>query len=232
MLWIIALINVFVGLLAITGIHMYLPSHFIEADTDAIAGLVAAFPLATLVAHGPDGLLANHIPMLLAPDDRLIGHVAAANEIHQTIGEDAAVLAIFSGEEGYVSPNWYPGKAAHHRVVPTWNYRVVHVHGRISFIHEAKRKRAIVGRLTARFEREMNGDDAWKMADAPADFMDDQLAAIVGFEIAIDRIAGKSKLSQNRVPEDFRGVKDAFGRRGQDGLAHHMERVGRLRDEE
>ena len=75
----------YLSLQAITGIHMYLPSHFIEADTDAIAGLVAAFPLATLVAHGPDGLLANHIPMLLAPDDRLIGHVAAANEIHQAI---------------------------------------------------------------------------------------------------------------------------------------------------
>ena len=232
MLWTHARIRISARFQALKDLPMYLPSHFIEADADAIAGLVAAFPLATLVAHGPDGLLANHIPMLLAPDDRLIGHVAAANEIHRTIGQDAAVLAIFSGEEGYVSPNWYPGKAAHHRVVPTWNYRVVHVHGRISFIHEVKRKRAIVGRLTARFEREMNGDDAWKMADAPADFMDDQLAAIVGVEIAIDRIAGKSKLSQNRASEDFRGVKDAFGRGGQDGLAHHMERVERLGHED
>ena len=93
---------------------------------------------ATLVASGPDGLLANHIPMLLAPDDRLIGHVAAANEIYRVIGEIAAVLAVFSGEDGYASPNWYPGKAAHQRVVPTWNYRVVHVHGRISFIHDPK----------------------------------------------------------------------------------------------
>ena len=232
MFWILARIKVSVGLQAITGLHMYLPPHFIEADAGAVAALIAEFPLATLVATGPGVLLANHIPMLLAPDDRLIGHVAAANEIHRVIGEDAAVLAVFSGEDGYVSPNWYPGKAAHHRVVPTWNYRVVHVHGRISFIHDPKRKRAIVGRLTARFEREMNGDAGWKMADAPAGFMDDQLASIVGFEIAIDRIAGKSKLSQNRAAEDFSGVRKAFERRGEDGLANQMKRVARPRDEE
>ena len=231
MFWILARIKVSVGLQAITGLHMYLPHHFIEADAGAVAALVAEFPLATLVATGPGGLLANHIPMLLAPDGRLIGHVAAANEIHRVIGEDAAVLAVFSGEDGYVSPNWYPGKAAHHRVVPTWNYRVVHVHGRISFIHDPKRKRAIVGRLTARFEREMNGDEAWKMADAPDDFMDSQLASIVGFEIAIDRIAGKSKLSQNREAEDFNGVRQAFEQCGEKGLAGQMERVERLRRE-
>ena len=211
---------------------MYLPPHFTETDADAVAGLIADFPLATLVAHGPDGLLANHIPMLLAPDDRLIGHVAAANDLHRVIAEDAPVLAIFSGEDGYVSPNWYPGKAAHHRVVPTWNYRVVHVHGRVSFIHDPKRKRAIVGRLTARFERGMNGDDAWKMADAPDDFMEDQLAAIVGFEVAIDRIVGKSKLSQNRAAEDFTGVRQAFEHRGEDGLAGQMGRIGKMRGED
>ena len=205
---------------------MYLPPHFTETDTNAVAGLVAGFPLATLVVNGPDGLLANHLPMLLAADDRLIGHVAAANALHRAIGDDTAVLAIFSGEDGYVSPNWYPGKAAHHRVVPTWNYRVVHIHGRITFVHDEKRKRAIVGRLTARFEREMNGHDAWKMADAPEDFMQDQLSAIVGFEIAIDRIAGKSKLSQNRAAEDFTGVQQAFEARGETGLADQMERVG------
>lgn len=115
--------------------------------------------------------------------------------------------------------------------MPTWNYRVVHVHGRISFIHDPKRKRAIVGRLTARFEREMNGDEAWKIADAPDDFMDSQLASIVGFEIAIDRIAGKSKLSQNREAEDFNGVRQAFEQRGEKGLAGQMERVERLRRE-
>ena len=120
---ILAPIKVSVRFQAITGLHMYLPPHFIEADADAVAGLVAEFPLATLVATGPVGLLANHILMLLDPDDRLIGHVAAANDIHRVIGEDAAVLAVFSGEDGYVSPNWYPGKAARHRVVPTWNYR-------------------------------------------------------------------------------------------------------------
>ena len=146
-----------VGLQAITGLHMYLPPHFIEADAGAVAALVAEFPLATLVATGPGGLLANHIPMLLAPDDRLIGHVAAANEIHRVIGEDAAVLAVFSGEDGYVTPNWYPRQGG----TPPCRADMELPCRSCSWPHQLhsrpKRKRAIVGEVTARFEREMNG---------------------------------------------------------------------------
>ena len=204
---------------------MYLPAHFTETDHANIAALIDARPLATLVCMGPDGMLANHIPMLRDGDEGLIGHIALANDLHRLVADGAPALAIFGGEDSYISPNWYPGKAAHHKVVPTWNYRVVHVHGTISFDHDEKVKRGIVGRLTTRFERETNGDAAWKMADAPAGFMAEQLAAIVGFRIDITRIDAKSKLSQNRAPEDFDSVRQELGARGKGDLARHMDAI-------
>ena len=170
-------------------------------------------------------MLANHIPMLRDGDEGLIGHIALANDLHRLVADGAPALAMFGGEDSYISPNWYPGKAAHHKVVPTWNYRVVHVHGTISFDHDEKVKRGIVGRLTTRFERETNGDAAWKMADAPAGFMAEQLAAIVGFRIDITRIDAKSKLSQNRAPEDFDAVRQELGVRGKGDLARHMDAI-------
>ena len=204
---------------------MYLPAHFTETDRANIAALIDARPLATLVCMGPDGMLANHIPMLRDGDKGLIGHIALANDLHRLVADGAPALAMFGGEDSYISPNWYPGKAAHHKVVPTWNYRVVHVHGTISFDHDEKVKRAIVGRLTTRFERETNGDAAWKMADAPAGFMAEQLAAIVGFRIDIARIDAKSKLSQNRAPEDFDAVRQELGARGKGDLARRMTEI-------
>ena len=204
---------------------MYLPSHFTETDQAEVSALIDACPLATLVCMGPDGMLANHIPMLRDGEAALIGHIALANDLHRLVADGAQALAVFGGEETYVSPNWYPGKAAHHKVVPTWNYRVVHAHGAISFLHDEKVKRGIVGRLTARFEREMNGDSAWKMADAPDDFMEAQLAAIVGFRIELSRIVGKSKLSQNRETEDFDAVRQKLRARGKDDLADRMSMI-------
>lgn len=204
---------------------MYLPSHFTENDRQEITALVDSHPLAALVAATDGGLIANHIPLLRDGDASLIGHIASANDLHRLVSEDTPVLAIFGGEESYVSPNWYPGKAAHHRVVPTWNYQVVHIHGRISFQHDEKTKRAVVGRLTTRFERGMNGDAAWKMADAPADFMAAQLEAIVGLRIEIDRVEAKSKLSQNRAPEDFEAVTSELERRGKPELAGRMRAI-------
>jgi len=208
---------------------MYLPSHFTEDDLAEIAALVDSHPLATLVAASEGGLIANHIPLLRDGETALVGHIALANDMHRVIPDGAQVLAIFGGEDSYVSPNWYPGKAAHHKVVPTWNYRVVHLHGRITFGHDEKSKRAIVGRLTTRFEREMNGNAAWKMADAPADFMTEQLQAIVGMRIEIDRVEAKSKLSQNRAPEDFDAVTDRLDQLGRDDLARRMRGLAATR---
>ena len=209
---------------------MYLPSHFTETDRTEINGLIDGRPLAALVVATDKGLVANHVPLLRDGDGRLVGHIAVANELHRLVPDGHEVLAIFGDEDSYVSPNWYPGKAAHHKVVPTWNYRVVHVHGRLSFQNDEKAKRAEVGRLTTRFERETNGDAAWKMADAPAVFMAEQLDAIVGISIAVDCVEAKSKLSQNRAPEDHDSVTDQLGKRGKPDLARRMRRLADARD--
>ena len=209
---------------------MYLPPHFSETDSEQLNALIDSHPLATLVVMTDEGFVANHIPILREGDHALIGHIALANELHKLVGDGSQVLAVFSAEDSYVSPNWYPGKAAHHKVVPTWNYQVVHIHGRIGFQHHEKAKRAIVGRLTSRFERELNGEAAWKMADAPADFMAGQLQAIVGVRIEIDRIEAKSKLSQNRAPEDFDSVTAEFDRLGKSALERRMRDLATRRD--
>ena len=204
---------------------MYSPEHFQETETDAIMDLIAAYPLASLVASTDGGLVANHLPLLSNGRDRLIGHVALANDIHRQVENGSEVLVIFRGEEAYISPNWYPSKADHHRHVPTWNYMVAHLYGRISFIHDTKKKRAIVGRLTSVMERRTNGNDAWRMTDAPADFMDGMLEAIVGFEISIHRTVAKSKLSQNRDATDHRQVRKQMTQRGKLDMAKGMVRT-------
>lgn len=204
---------------------MYLPQHFSEVSEAEIAAVIATAPLACVVAQTAEGLIANHLPLLRAPDGTLIGHVALANNMHRLIAEGQEVLAIFRGVDGYVSPNFYPGKAEHHRVVPTWNYEVVHVHGAISFQHDERTKRAAVGLLTREHERRMNGDAAWRMADAPADFMTDMLGGIVAFRIAVDRVLAKAKLSQNRDARDFRGAIDGLRAKGSGPLADRMAKV-------
>lgn len=202
---------------------MYTPPHFQEIDTDEIALIMREAPLASIVAQTDQGLIANHIPLLAAPGDRLIGHVALANDMHRLIGDGQQVLAIFRGVEGYISPNSYPTKAEHHRHVPTWNYQAVHVHGRIRFQHDDHAKRAAVGLLTRDHERRLNGAKAWRMADAPADYLQQMLDNIVAFQIAIDRIEAKSKLSQNREERDYLGVVSDLRATGQDKMAERMQ---------
>ena len=201
---------------------MYLPEHFHEADPAAVAALIAAHPLACVVAQTTQGLLANHIPLLQGRDGVLIGHVARANDMHRLIAEGQEELAIFRGGDGYVSPNWYPSKREHHRHVPTWNYEVVHVHGPITFQHDARTKRAAVGLLTSRHERRLNGPTAWRMADAPEDYMATMLAGIVAFRISADRITAKSKLSQNREARDRLGAAEGLRATGHPDLAGRM----------
>ena len=203
---------------------MYVPEHFREVAPSEIAPVIAAAPLACIVANTADGLVANHIPVLVAADGALIGHVALANDIHRTVGEGQEVLAIFRPADAYVSPNFYPSKAEHHRHVPTWNYQAVHVTGAISFQHEERAKRAVVGLLTREHERRLNAERAWRMADAPADFMTDMLAGIVAFRIEVQRVIAKSKLSQNREARDYQGVIDGLTRNENRSLAESMVR--------
>lgn len=184
---------------------MYSPAPFTETDPSVIAAVLADHPLATLVAHTAAGLVANHIP-LLRDGDGLVGHVALANDLHRDLPGGSPVLAIFGAGDAYVSPNWYPSKAATHRAVPTWNYRVVHVHGALTWSHAPRDKRRAVHLLTSAMEGRVNGAQGWKMGDAPADYLAAMLDNIVAFHLTMDQVQAKSKLSQNRTDADRNGV--------------------------
>lgn len=201
---------------------MYLPPHFAETDPGAIADIIEAAPLACVVAQTEAGLVANHLPLLQGPQGVLIGHIAKANDMHRLISDGGEVLAIFRRDDAYVSPNFYPSKAEHHRHVPTWNYEVVHVQGRIGFQHDDHAKRAAVGLLTSRQERRLNGDRAWRMADAPADYMEAMLEGIVALRIKPEWVIGKAKLSQNREARDHQGAVEGVRASGHEGLAERM----------
>ncbi len=207
---------------------MYTPTHFQETDAAAIEAMIEAYPLAALVAQAPDGLVANHLP-LLREGDALVGHIALANDLHRILDDGAEVLAIFRGEDSYISPNWYPTKAETHKAVPTWNYQVVHVHGRIRFQHDRKTKLALVGRLTKRHEEAENGTAGWRMADAPKDYLEAMLDNIVAFRIEIVRVQAKSKLNQNRADADFNAVTEEMTGRGKAGLAARMQGIKKTR---
>ncbi|MCB1508131.1 MAG: FMN-binding negative transcriptional regulator [Hyphomicrobiaceae bacterium] len=210
---------------------MYNPAHFAETDTAEIERLMHDHPLAALVAQTALGLDANHVP-LLRDGEGFVGHVALANPVHADIPDDAPVLAIFRAAQAYVSPNWYPSKAETHKAVPTWNYQVVHVHGTLRWSHAEKDKRRAVSLLTARHERATNGADAWRMADAPADYMTSMLAKIVALRIEIGGVIAKAKLSQNRELEDFSGVVRALEARGLNAMSERMRRIGKGREEQ
>lgn len=202
---------------------MYVPPHFQEIDHAEIRAVIDGAPLACIVAQTAEGLVANHVPLLAAPDGALIGHVALANDMHRLIADGQDVLAIFRGEDAYVSPNFYPSKPEHHRHVPTWNYQVVHVHGSIAFRHDIPAKRAAVGLLTRLHERRVNGTNAWRMADAPADYMDRMLGSIVALRIDVRRTLAKSKLSQNRDARDYLGAIAGLRATGHEAMAERME---------
>jgi transcriptional regulator len=184
---------------------VYQPAHFVEQDQDALLALMQAAPLATLI-RGGETLAADVMPLEVDRTDtgwRLIGHVARANTLWRE-ADGQQVLALFQGPQAYVSPNWYPGKADHGKAVPTWNYTMVQAHGTLRAIEDPQWLLAFVTRLTERHE----GGRAmpWHVADAPADYIASMLRAIVGIEIAVTRLEGKFKLSQNRPAEDRTGV--------------------------
>ena len=190
---------------------MYLPRHFAECRDEVLHGLIDAHPFATLVVTGAEGVAVNHLP-LLRQGDVLRGHVAGGNELAAMDG--AIAMALFRGPQGYVSPNWYPGKHATGREVPTWNYAVAHVHGRLRVVRDADWLRGLLDAMTDRFEA--TEPSPWRVADAPADHVQKLLGAIAGIEIAIERIEGKFKLSQNHPAANRAGVVEGLGRRAQD----------------
>ena len=203
---------------------MYLPAHFEQSDPQAIAEAIAQNPLATLVTRDGEDLVADHVPFLLegspAPGARLIGHVAIANDVWRRAGEGARVLAVFQGPHAYVSPNWYPSKREHHRVVPTYNYVTVQVNGTLHASQDPAVKRRAVEALTARMESTQPAP--WKVADAPPDYLETMLAAIVAIELRVDRVQAKWKASQNRSADDRAGVAEALARETQPDTARQM----------
>lgn len=201
---------------------MYIPPQFEEVSADAISGVIEEAPLACVVANTRSGLVANHLPLLKHPQGDLIGHAALANDMHRLITDGQEVLAVFRRDDAYVSPNFYPSKQEHHRHVPTWNYEVVHAYGTITFQHDAHAKRAAVGLLTRYHERRVNGAEAWRMADAPAEYMTTMLDGIVAFRIAVTRVLAKSKLSQNREARDYFGTVEGLRASGHADMAERM----------
>jgi len=193
---------------------MYTPKHFVETRVEVLHGLIHAYPFATLVTRAADGLTANHLPFERV-GEVLHGHVARGNELAQLDG--AQVLLVFQGPDGYISPNWYPSKHETGREVPTWNYAVVHVHGRLRVIDDAAWLRRLLETLTD--HHEAGQPQPWKITDAPEDHIEKSLHAIVGLEVAIDRIEGKFKLSQNHPARNRAGVIAGLHERDGDGDA-------------
>lgn len=200
---------------------MYVPAHFQESRPEVLHAFIRRHPLATLVVRTADGLEANHVPVELVTTEggtpRLRGHVARGNPVWKRALPDEPMLAIFTGAQGYVSPSWYPSKHEHGRVVPTWNYAAVHAHGRIRFVEDAAWLRALVGRLTD--AHEARRASPWKVEDAPGDYVDAMLRAIVGFEVEVLGLTGKFKASQNREARDRDGVRAGFEGEGCGGDA-------------
>lgn len=186
---------------------MYLPRHFEENRIEVLHELMRTHPFGLLLTQGEHGIEANAVPFLLDPahgsKGTLLGHVARANQVWQQAHE-AEVLVVFQGPQAYISPNWYPSKAQTGKVVPTWNYVMVQARGRMCALQDRESLRDIVGRLTDRHEASQPAP--WRADDAPEDFIDTMLGAIVGLQITLTSLVGKWKLSQNRSAADRGGV--------------------------
>ena len=191
---------------------MYVPRFNAMDDPDEIRRLVAAVGSAQLITVDDDGYPAATLLPVVWDGDRLIFHLARANEHWRGIRPGAPALAVVTGPEAYVSPAWYASKAEHGRVVPTWNYSAVQFTGRVQVHDDPAWLRDAVTRLTV--VHEAGRPEPWAVTDAPEPYLEKQLRAIVGVEFSIERVAGKAKLSQNRDDADHAGVVAGLRREG------------------
>lgn len=207
--------------------RMYAPNHFEETRVETLHALIQAYPLGTLVTLTPQGLDANHIPFEIDPAPAPFGtlrcHVARANSVWKEFSGEIHALAVFQGTDAYISPSWYPTKQESGKVVPTWNYAVVHAYGPLQVIDDRQWLRQFVERLTNRHES--GRTDPWKVSDAPADYIDQLTGSIVGIEMPIARLIGKWKVSQNRPARDQSGAIEGLQRQDTQDARHMAELI-------
>ena len=211
---------------------MYIPSHFQETRTEVLQELIRVHSFGTLVTLGADGLNATHIPFEFDPEPAPFGtlraHVARKNPVWNDFSRDVAPLIVFQGAHTYISPSWYASKQETGRVVPTYNYMVVHAYGAMKVIDDPVWLRDLVTRLTDRFEATQAAP--WKVTDAPDDYIEKMLSAIVGIEMPIAKLIGSWKVSQNRSEADRAGVARGLRESGDTNataMAHAVAQSGR-----
>ncbi|PLC06847.1 transcriptional regulator [Variovorax sp. RO1] len=209
---------------------MYVSRHHRQPDLGASHALIDAHPLGAWVVSGADGLVANHLPFLL---DRsrgafgtLLGHVSRANPVWRQLDASAPSVVMFQGPQAYITPGWYPGKAEHGQVVPTWNYAVAHAHGIARAIDDEAWLLDLLARLTA--ANEVGQPVPWQTTDAPEAFIRKMARAVVGIEIPIDRLEGKLKASQDEALQDRQGTVQgltAFGSENASAMARLVQQA-------
>jgi transcriptional regulator len=193
---------------------MYQPDHFRVDDVTQMHALMRERPFAALVSGGPAGLYGSHLPTVLKDEGKfgvIECHLARANPHCKELAATSEALMIFQGPEAYITPNWYATKAETGKVVPTWNYAVVHAYGRPEVKDDAAWLRRHVGELTA--QQEKTEARPWLVSDAPDRYVEVMLRGIVGFRFVITRLEGKWKMSQNREMADRAGVIEGLGLR-------------------
>ena len=187
-----------------TGGRLYIPNHFQEERSEVLHEFIRTHPFATLVTQGAEGMIASHIPLILdagmGPMGTLSGHLARANPQWNGFAPGTEALVIFNGPHHYISPSWYPSKAEHGKVVPTWNYVAVHAYGPIAIVEDSDRLLGHLRKLTD--SQEVGNPDRWHVDDAPPEYIDGMMRGIVGIQIGICRLEGKWKVSQNRSAAD------------------------------
>lgn len=205
---------------------MYRPPVFREDSVDAMRALIRGNPFATLVVSGTGGLEAAHIPLVMVDDGEhgmLQGHVARPNSLWENFDPAVEVLAVFQGADHYVTPSWYPSKAEHGKVVPTWNYDAVHAYGTMRAIEDSDWLLTHLNAVTDQMEADREAP--WSVSDAPGDYIEKMMRGLVGLEITISRLEGKTKMSQNRNETDRKGTADGLRAEGTDAAARVARRI-------
>lgn len=203
---------------------MYLPSYYEESRTEVLHEIISRYPLGILFTNGKNGPDANHLPFELRGQEGLLGvlhsHVAKKNPVWEELSNGDEVLVVFRAGDAYISPNWYPSKHEFHHQVPTWNYRVVHAHGKVTIRDDERYVRGVVARLTRTHEASQL--NPWRMRDLAEEAMAKMLKAIVGLEIEITSLVGKFKLGQNKEERDLRGSAEALLAQGEQVIGEAM----------